>query len=643
MNNPRSDTNLAGRIESIAIIDNDFRTISIDRLPEDRRRDAQIALTGFEDDSLQDLLDRGIEPDGLVESPERLDALTEPNYEPGAAVAHLLVHCDALGRQIQNRHTMRCLADRMRAVAEAEVQELAPEDVPEDLSPYQLIFLDYYLEDSSDDTSKAEEIASRTAESAAETQQQVILMSSRPSVGADRRRFRQTTRVPGGSFSFVAKGELDSSWKVKAHLMMLAEALPHSRAVSNYLFSVKENVKNASDRLGDLLDDLDLGDFAHLQNLALQADGHPLGEYFSWLVSSHLTSLAFEGDLREKQDEVDTLEFNTTLVHPLELSGTLATFHYSALFARNLGPLREHPRATADAGGSQLPLVRLGDVYFDHERTNALVVLSADCGLSFAPGGERPLDESTSVLLVPGVSLPVHRSGQDQTDATTYGFEHESVVYRVDWDFGKHRSIEIQYLRDYLKSEMFDISGRDRLRPLYALQLQQKLSNHLFRVGSPVAPPSMIRVRAIIDRYILDDATGGTPVIETVHEFDRNDLYATYTGNDISIRITPMIAGELHKAVENLQEECAELLESGDSNIGDPHFGHKVEAIKNHLDNDDKWVSILGDIQLPKLGQSRRLTNGLLLGRDVDAEHLKKPNVVLNVIDAHPDGLPDQS
>ena len=643
MNSPVPASNPTVEIASIAIIDNDFRTISVDRLPEHERADALNALASFDEDSLRDLVERGVERDRVAESPDWLDALTDPDRELGDAFVHIVTNCDALGRLIQDRHTMRRLAARIRAVAETEVHELAPEDVPEDLSPFQLIFLDYYLEDSSEDTSKAEDIASRTAEPAAETQQQVILMSSNPSVGSDRRKFRQTARVPGASFSFVAKAELDSSWKVKAHLMMLAKALPHSRVVSGYLSSVKENVEKAYAQLGNLLDDLDLGDFAHLQNLALQADGHPLGDYLSWLVSSHLMSLAFEGDLREKQDEVDALEFDTTLVHPLKLSGTIATFHHSALFARNLGPLREHPRSAVDTGRSQLPVVRLGDVYFDHERTKALVVLSADCELSFAPGGERSINESMSVLLVPGSSLPIHRPGHGQSHATTYGFEHESVVYRVDWDFEKHRSVEIQSLRDYLESERFDISGRDRLRPLYALQLQQKLSNHLFRVGSPVAPPSRIRVRAIIVQYILDDATRETPIVEQVYEFDPKDLYATYSGKAISIRITPAIAGELRRAVENLHEECAELLESGDSNIGDPHFERKVNAIMNHLDNDDKWASILGDKQLPKLEQSKPLTNGLLLGSDVDVERLNKPNVVFNVLDAYPNGLPNQS
>ena len=110
--------------------------ISIDRLPEDRKAEALRAIAGLEGDSLQDLIDRGVRSEHLAEDPEQLDALTDPHREHGEALVHLLSQCDALGKLIQDRHTMRRLAARMRAALDAEVHELTPEDVPEDLSPF---------------------------------------------------------------------------------------------------------------------------------------------------------------------------------------------------------------------------------------------------------------------------------------------------------------------------------------------------------------------------------------------------------------------------------------------------------------------------------------------------------------------------
>ena len=619
-------------IRSVAIIDNDYRKVSIDRLPEEQRDVALAAIDSLEGDSRQDLIDRGVQLEGLVDEPDRLDALTDPERELGDAFGHLLTQCGALGKLIQDRYTMRRLALHIRIATNADVQEFAPEEAPEDLSAFELVFLDYYLEDGSNDTSTAEDIASRAATSSASNQHQLILMSSDPNVRSDRRKFRSSSRVPGPSFAFVSKPALDAAWKVKAHLKMLATALPHSQAIYTYISAMKQNLDLAAQKLGQQLDDLDLGDFAHLQNLALQADGHPLGDYLSWLVSSHLTSLTFEGDLRTKQDEIDSIEFDTTLVHPLELSGIISTFHHSALFSRNLGPLREHPRAVSDSERPQLPFARLGDVYFDEARSKALVILSADCQLSFAPGTKRILDESTPVLLIPGTPIPVHKREKDSHHATTYGIEHESVIYRVDWNFKKYYSTSLGALQDNLNSEGFDISNRDRLRPLYALQLQQQFANFLFTVGSPIPPPARVPVKASIVRYIPDPTGEHNPVPETVHQFEDDDIYATLVNKGISIRITLPVSERLRQAVEELYQDSLDLLHDENGGNSVQYLQPKIEAIGNHLDNDDKWVSILGDHQLPKPAKVGNLVNGLLLISDPECPYPEEPIVLLNVV-----------
>ena len=203
MSDPIPTANAPADIKSIAIIDNDFRKISIDRLAADQRDQALEVISDLAGDSLQDLIDRGIKPDALTESSDQLDVLTDPARELGPAFAELLVQCEALGKLIQDRYTMRGLADRIRSASEATVHELIPEDVPNDLSAFQLIFLDYYLEDASNDTSEAEDIARRTIRST--IPQQIILMSSNPSVHSDRRQFRSSTDIPGASFAFIGQ------------------------------------------------------------------------------------------------------------------------------------------------------------------------------------------------------------------------------------------------------------------------------------------------------------------------------------------------------------------------------------------------------------------------------------------------------
>ena len=128
--------------------------------------------------------------------------------------------------------------------------------------------------------------------------------------------------------------------------------------------------------------------------------------------------------------------------------------------------------------------------------------------------------------------------------------------------------------------------------------------------------------------------TAGNPTSETVHEFDRDEIYATYSGDRISVRVTLSIADELRKAVERLYRESAELVET--NNQASNNVMRQIDAIKNHLDNDDKWVSILDDQLLPKAGKSDRLANGLLFVSDNDFPVPSTPTVIFYVIDVHP-------
>ena len=214
-------------------------------------------------------------------------------------------------------------------------------------------------------------------------------MSSVENVRSFRRTFRRSTEIQGSAFSFVAKDDLDKPWKIRAHLQMFARTLPHSQVVGEYISSAKSSVRNAGDRLIEVLDDLDLGDFAYIQKLSLQADGHPLGDYLSWLFSAHLAARAFEYELREQQANVDKVEFDEVFISPVEPSTIVATLYHDALFARNVGRLGPHPRAVEGGELQDVPMVGLGDVFLDSGRTKAVVILSADCDLAFAPKAER--------------------------------------------------------------------------------------------------------------------------------------------------------------------------------------------------------------------------------------------------------------
>ena len=622
-------------VTAIAVIDDAFIPVSVDRLPDDERTAVLSLLNNLNNQlALQDLDDRGFNQDAIVASPDSaLDALTHPERDLGDAFATLADASGTLSVMIEERLTMRRIVAAMRATTSCAVLEVQPtEDIP-DLNGHQLVFIDYYLERSKTDGTLAQRIAedierARKPDSA----QQIILMSSLEKVRTFRKSFRQAARVEGTAFSFVAKPDLDEPWKVRAHLEMFARALPHSRSIARYIDAVKKNMNKARLQLAGLLDDLDLGDVAYLQNLALRADGHPLGDYLSWLLSSQLASLAFEYDLREEQALVDKIEFDEKLVSPTEPSMVVATLYHGALFARNMGPLGPHPLAKNTDGLLGVPLVQFGDVFVDDMRSKALVVLSADCDLAFAPSTQRMPDKSTSVLLVRGKPLAIRAVEQKGGANTTEGMEHDSEVYRIDWQFDTYRTVELGKFEAYMHDEGFDISSRDRLRSLYALKLQQEFGNHILRVGPPVIPP----VQMAMSGEIVQSMGGERVVCSTL---DAHGVFASFFKGKLSIRITPAIAGQLRSAVENLHGAMKDRLTSlatdqrknGAVKKELSALVPKVKAIAGHLRIDKSWIELLGDESLPKVGSIRKLLPGLYLARGHEWTDPGGPAVVFQV------------
>ena len=387
-------------------------------------------------------------------------------------------------------------------------------------------------------------------------------------------------------------------------------------------------MKEASNKLSSLLDDLDLSDFAHLQSLALQEDGHPLGEYLSWLFSSHLVALAFEGDVRSLQGSVDSVEFDHALMLPNQLSGLITKFYHSAVFAQNLGPLRAHPRAQSNSGPKP-PLARLGDVFFNEGPTKAIVVLSADCDLSFAPGADRSLPLSAPVLLVPGRPQSMNRSTPNQSTDSTHGFEHESEIFRIDWSFKDYETVRIGSLKKYLCDQGFDTYSHNRLRTHYALQLQQRFANRLFRVGAPVSPP----IHMMLNGSVVQVSPVGTPDDSftriNCHDFDDHEISASYFDGKLHVRITLAIAEQLYSALESLRGDLSEHLGTLDQRERTT-LQNKLDSMDALLKSDEKWLNVLGYSHLIDDGRIKPLLGSIFMAVG-DYDPPGRPAVVLHL------------
>lgn len=607
---------------SVAVIDDAMHMPSLGRTPEGERPEVEELLT-TNNQILQELASLGADNQTSVD--ERLRLVAEA---PRRTMTQALLGSASkeVQRMIEEHQSYRRLIDMLRG----EVSELLMcdpyQDMP-DLSGYNLVLLDYYLDGSSGTGDRAVGVAaSIRAQAGRVHDQQIVLMSSLESVRKLRTEFLEKTGIAGSSFAFVAKADLDESWKVKAHLGMLDRARPYSPALTAYRETLADSLAKASAELLGLVDDLDIGDYAFLQGQALMKDGHPLGDYVFWLLSSQLMTLAFEREeMRTHQRDLDRLEFVGEPFAATEPSTVVANLFHSALVSRNVGPLGPHPRAQGDGEEASYPLVQLGDVFLDDRRSKALVVMSADCDLAFSPHPDRQPDGETPVILVPGTPVRL-REELAGAGHRTEGLLDRGEVYRINWTFAKYRSVPLKTLKNWLVENGYNVANRDRLRPLFGLKLQQEFGAHLLRVGPPLLPPMTTKASGRV--FVCD------PEKHEHTKLDHGDLMISRFKDQTLLRITPRLAGILKAACEDLYYRLGEKL-AGLEGRPRENQQKKIDSLRSRLDEDAFWIDLLNGVALSGKGQVKTLHPlAMVLGNDWPEDG--KPRVMLEILEELP-------
>ncbi|WP_320451360.1 hypothetical protein [Sphingomonas sp. CFBP8993] len=606
---------------SVAIIDDAMHVPTVSQL-EEKDVEAVTRVLTQDAEVLAELKELGCSDEATVDG--RLTTLATAAHS-GVAVALLGRASSEAARMVEEHRAFT----RLRSILEDEVADVLvcdPFDALPDLSKRNLILLDYYLKGPAGGRALSVEVANTIrSQTDRVPDQQIVLMSSLETVRDARGEFRSDTKLTGSAFAFVGKPDLNEPWKVKAHLGMLERARPYAPAFTNYRAGLDSALEKARDELLGLVDDLDIGDYAFLQSRTLMKDGHPLGDYVFWLLSSQFLALAFERDeMRQRQRDLDVLELVGGPFAATEPSTIVANLLHSALVSRNMGPLAPHPRAKTDSAYSTFPVVQLGDVFLDKARTKAVVVMSADCDLAFSPVADRAPDADTPVLLLPGKPVKAKDPKNDK-DSTTEGLLHREEVYRIIWNFGKYRSVSLGELRNWLEQQGFDASNRDRLRPLFGLKLQQEFGAHLMRVGPPILPPTTIGVGGKLvsshDKSVLLDFTPA-------------DLYVTRTKDATEIRMTTKIVGALRRESDAI---IGQLEERRDAAQGDRKKGEwqkKIDALTKDVENDDFWIGLLDNVELNAVGTVKTVGPfGIVIGSDWTDN---KTRVILEVAEAAP-------
>lgn len=608
---------------SVAVIDDGFIPITLDRVVDAEVAEilkvlaassTELAAAGFADPA-----DTTTIFEGLM---DQQAALTDLYIQ-------LIGKSPELERMLGERHALKQLVKLIEEQIKSVVIQCRPDEDLPDLTTCDLVLIDFYLEGGNRESELSKTLASAVhAQNTAGSDQQIVLMSSLESIRDSRAKFRAEASLPGAAFAFIGKADMDERWKVKAHLGMLDRARPHAPVLSRYRDALDKSLEDAKANLLRLADDLDIGDYAYLQSQALMSEGHPLGDYVSWLLASHLTTLAFEKPpMREKQGDVDRLEFESKAFAATEPSPVVAQLFHSALLSSNLGPLGAHPRAKAGGGYEQIPMVQLGDVFMDAACTKAVVVMSADCDLAFSPMVDRAPSHDTPVLLLPGTPKAFDQKGADKAPSTA-GVLVGDRVYRIDWSFSGYRSTTLGKLAAWLADGGFDTSNRSRLRPLYGLKLQQEFGAHLLRVGPPVMPPLTYAAEGRLYR-----CAGGAK--ELVQEFTNGEVMLSHHKDETVLRLTPKLVDRIRSIALGLRSDLQTELDAapaGDNKKRGP-ITAKLDALTRDIDDDQLWIDLVDGMPLHAGGSMKDLKSVCAFVRGKDWTPPTKPRVVFEIVD----------
>ena len=485
----------------------------------------------------------------------------------------------------------------------------------------------------------------------------IVLMSTRRKVDVLVDAFQENSELLRGTFDFVTKAELCKRPTLEFKLRTWNYALPSRHEIQHFVEALTAAVDDVGARFRRALRQLSFQDYAYIQALALQDDGHPLGDYMLWLYSSFLGDLLLSRpQVLAQREKLDAMEFPAFLPTEEPPSAHLAELYQTTVGAPS-DPIRSHPRdGVSETEAPQAPppaYAQLGDVFVKDEHAPVYMVLNAACDLAFAPHTARACDPEQAILLIPGQLTPLYDGPPDMKFPRTELFELDKRLFRVIWRDDRVFSSPHKDLVAMMRRTGHE--RRYRLRMPYALLVQQSFASKLTRVGLPVAPPICVAVD--VEAHCVDDAgngrllcapiRGGAFVIHRRHknafvqEFvltgkcvhalqDHLDDVAEQQSR-VPLAPVPVILDKDGKPDEAKRRDAEEKQRAGEP----ARARKKAELIKGFKDKHDFWFSLVTDPKpLPALGESVPLADGFLsLCREgtLTGPWGRRPYVVLNV------------
>ena len=500
-----------------------------------------------------------------------------------------------------------------------------------------LVFMDYYLGDPSDPTS-SELSASRAREiydapGADEDKPFIILMSSLPEVRSQAEKFREDSDLLGGLFDFVSKDDLNDPTRFALRVATWTSNMPLRHKIQEFIEALDSTL---CDRVREFMKEaksLTIEDYAFVQALSLQDDGHPLGDYMQWLFSSLLVYKVLEenDNFADRKEEINKMSADSQPPSQLFPSTQLAEIYSIAIAERGLGEIERHPRVNIEVteetsdddldssgedtspGGTNtpqehLPMLRLGDLLVHDDGRRVYMIATPDCDLQFAPDVGRVPEEGEAVMLVPGRLHPLRKPigrGQIQTEL----YFHDGEQCRIAWERKKIVTIPVAKFLDWCTDNGYSRPARIRLP--YAVKIQQEVIAGFSRVGMPVAPP----LQDFVPVEIYCEGSDGTwkPLGSVLDP----GVNVTYTDQGApTFVLTPTALDDLLEQLNTLIDMYGGFLQDDLEENRKRQLTRKLDKLRQSVKEPENLVSMLElRRRLPDSGRTRQLVGDTIVLR----------------------------
>jgi hypothetical protein len=457
-------------------IENFFNDISTDKVAHDQLK----VICGKDIISYED-----IDSKVLSLIVKKLD--TAPN---------LKVHFEnrLLGKIKQKRLYLDDIEQNLSSTLNRSVKCYGSEVKPEELEE-QVVFLDYFFgpgQDTDRAKEKAAEIVKIIKDTRGEDLPIIVLMSSKETTKEEIEKFRKKTELLPGIFYFFPKQNISKIENLILKLLPLSAGWSGSKKIQCFIDSIDKRIETATYEFLESIKSLAIEDYAYIQKLSLQEDGHPLGDYILWLFSSYFGRLLLDDtNVCKHQKNLDALKFESLPPSHGFPSPKLKAMYNSSQFDKTDKDLRYTRESNGDGDkDSGLPLLNIGDVFYKDQQSDVYIIMNAQCDLAFTPDcDQRKFDQNKSILILPGKLqnfnnyLEKESEGKPRTDF----FITDDGCSRIIWDIKKWFMKPYGEIENWLSDKGYERVSRLKLP--YALQIQQLFASDLTRVGLPVSPP----------------------------------------------------------------------------------------------------------------------------------------------------------